>query len=142
MKLRIVVLLIACVGLGFYIQQLGAAQGLPAAKPNQTKSIDYIKENWSLEVTKGMFGTRLSEHPGAVPASTNPSDDSMNKLVWYSTDASSNYGNQFPGRSVLYGFKDGKMAAVCLLTGMAWDNDEEKARAKKQWIANLYTNFN
>jgi hypothetical protein len=99
----------------------------------------FAKESLALDLASTPFGTALDRHfqpwgrqglvlPPLWEATTNE-----NSLDWYESEASTNYAKNFPNRKLVFGFKDGRLAAVRItLTSMLNEpNDSENVKAAR-----------
>jgi hypothetical protein len=103
-------------------------------------SLSYATNTLQLDLSDVAFGAPLAKYPGA----TNSAIADMGveaRLQWYHTDASTIYETKHAGRTLYYGFKDGRLAALRVSTETAFDSNPQIAAQRKAALDGLLADF-
>lgn len=99
----------------------------------------FARESLAIDLNSSPFGTALDRHfqplgnLGLVVLPSWQATNGENSLDWYKSESFTDYARNFPNRKLMFGFKDGRLAAVRItLTSMLNEpNDSERVKAAR-----------
>lgn len=100
-------------------------------------TLEFVKRSLDFDISQSAFGTALTNFPNPVRlkevgrAGTNE---------WYRTSLSEAYEARHPGRTLMFGFVDGRLASLQFdISGI--DSDKEKAKPLKASLDKILADF-
>ena len=104
-------------------------------------TLDFVRNDLGLDLSKGAFENSLTNFPNAVKVQTEETNFFLQiKVDWYRTDASVAYEKQHAQSHLEFGFSDGKLALIRIMN-VALNSDKEEAAKSQAWLNNLLASF-
>lgn len=103
----------------------------------------FVEKTLALKkVSTGLFGSPLDQFSDAEAMPPGgPALDLDAGLDWYRTEDSASYEKDHPGRLLRYGFRDGRLVAVRVFSGFAFDPDQERAARIRESLSRIFLDF-
>jgi hypothetical protein len=103
-------------------------------------SLDFVRQNLSLDISKTPFGSSLSNHPNPIKAFNDTGATNKPVVVWYKTEASSAYAAKHPKRFLEFGFSENRLMAIKVHVGSFYSDKGAQAKAQAE-LDDLFSKF-
>jgi hypothetical protein len=99
----------------------------------------FAKKTLAVDLADFPFGRQINPHflPLAAGTYLGPPLKGDADLTWYQNDGCTNYTETFPDRSLIFGFKDGRLAAIRVSVNALTAANPAELKAKRERLAKI-----